>query len=69
MAMTGLLATPRTKLAKLDHLIESARAWNVARQRFDAGKHSADVRTLRPLWATLSAAEERLAMAIEDVDA
>lgn len=49
-------------------LIEAARVWHVARQRFDAAKHSADVEVLRPLWKAVADAEERLSVAIEELD-
>lgn len=49
-------------------LVEAARVWNVARQRFLASKHSTHVETLQPLWRAVVAAEEKLAAAIEELD-
>lgn len=58
----------RGRLSRLDAVVEAARAWHVARQRFDASKHSADVQVLKPLWKAVADAEERLAVAIEELD-
>lgn len=61
-------ALKERRLPKTRALVEAARAWHVARQRFDASKHSADVEVLKLLWKAVADAEERLAVALEELD-
>lgn len=53
---------------RINAVLEAARDWHTAKQRFDAAKHSADVEVLRPLWKAVADAEERLSAAIEELD-